>query len=1011
MEVACLARGQERESRSVLSHSLFRLTVTRKLLPTILRPTTRRRLTPKPRMIHEHPVELSRWINKPLSTRMYVISKWPYSLRVSDFVASDFRAKFSRPMPADLGRQYQGNLAPPNGAETAGRYNVPSLPIHPRREKRLMKLKKALLRWYKSFHLNYRGQTEKGETTSYRPWDDLSPEFAKGEKFPFIEIPIENDITTIVGANESGKSHLLNAITKAFRGTATDNSDKFKRTDLCHFAGIRTRNVEACPNLGLQFAFESDPERRAIGELLAGEGESATHSDAPTFTFIIEPLDEQAAKAKAYLYIEPNPQAFPLSAKQLEKLRSLLPSVEFIDSRALLASEIPLAQLIAACGDPTFASIGLLDRRSVEQAAQQINALAPPPAQQAAPTDFAGVLDGIKSAIKNISGPAPGKDSLEMRLFKEILDIKPDTLKYIYNLPMSDRGYIEGQIAKWNDEINDKLNLAHFWRQDEQFSLAVNFKDGVIYFEIRDKTDSIYTFKERSSGLKFFLSYYIQAKAMEVTHRNRNSIILMDEPDSALSILGQRNLLSVFESLVSPESSKQTCQLIYTTHSPYLINRNFPRRIRVVKKEDAEEGTQYIEQARARRYEPVRTALGIDSAPSLFLGADNILLEGPTDQFLFTEMIRVFATPQNVGEFLDLNAVVVVSADGVGNVRNVLEQSHWADEPIPPTAVVVDSDPPAIDVVDTITSAVGGKKAVISREFVSTLGELVSPFGANKVIVTSEDIVPVAIYKAAIQGYIERWLRDTLKTHAVGIQNDLSDENFGKDGLVESTKAFFKKYKPEFNGDYDKMGIFQKVVEIAGIRLADFQSKKINDPEFVLDPDTHQLKVNIIALCDFIREALAKSRAVSAKFSTTQAIKRIIYDFKRLNKLNVPITALQKLFRRLEREVAPIGNDGDALLHLINTYLSELETLRAAGQERIVDDQWTDWASRIESIKKNPLAIPASAGTAPSLPRPRAIKTSTVSSSPGKTHTTTEKPNALAEQTAVDQVVETNGES
>ena len=75
-----------------------------------------------------------------------------------------------------------------------------------------------------------------------------------------------------------------------------------------------------------------------VGELLAGEGESATHSDAPTFTFIIEPLDEQAAKAKAYLYIEPNPQAFPLSAKQLEKLRSLLPSVEFIDSRALLAS-------------------------------------------------------------------------------------------------------------------------------------------------------------------------------------------------------------------------------------------------------------------------------------------------------------------------------------------------------------------------------------------------------------------------------------------------------------------------------------------------------------------------------------------------------------------------------------------------------------------------------------------------------------------------------------------------
>src|SRR5262245_16688581 len=190
-----------------------------------------------------------------------------------------------------------------------------------------------------------------------------------------------------------------------------------------------------------------------------------------------------------------------------------------------------------------------------------------------------------------------------------------------------------------------------------------------------------------------------------MTRANRSSIFLIDEPDAALSILGQRNLLAVFESLVSPESSGQTCQLVYTTHSPYLINRNFPRRLRVVKKEDAEQGTQYIEQARARRYEPVRTALGIDSAPSLFLGADNILMEGATDQFVLAEMIRVFATPQNVGEFLDLNAIEIVSADGVGNIENVLDQSHWADEPIPPTVILVDGDKIARDVVDRVTKA------------------------------------------------------------------------------------------------------------------------------------------------------------------------------------------------------------------------------------------------------------------------------------------------------------------
>lgn len=828
-----------------------------------------------------------------------------------------------------------------------------------------MKLKKALLRWYKSFHLNYRGDVEKGETQSYRPWNKLSPEFAKDEEFPFIEIPVEDDITTIVGANESGKSHLLNAITKAFLGTGTDNSDKFKRTDLCHFAGIRTRNVEACPNIGLQFAFESDTERKSVAEIASGDGTRADTADLKSFTLILEPDDEHVKNtqpeggtggtARYYLFLEPNSQPFSLNSEQLAKLRDLLPSIQFIDSRALLASEISLAQLIAVCSGQSDA-VGLLDRKSVEAAAERLRGLVPPTADEKNLKAFSTELEGMKSAIMQLSTIPPGKNSLEMRLFKEILDIKPETLKYIHGLPLTDRGYVEGQISKWNEEINEKLNLAHFWRQDEQFSLTVNYKDGVIYFEIHDKTDSIYTFKERSSGLKFFLSYYIQAKAMELTHRNRNSIILMDEPDSALSILGQRNLLAVFESLVSPESSNQTCQLIYTTHSPYLINRNFPRRIRVVKKEDAEEGTQYIEQARSRRYEPVRTALGIDSAPSLFLGADNILLEGPTDQYLFTEIIRVFATPKNVGEFLDLNSVVVVSADGVGNVQNVLEQSRWADEPIPPTAVLIDSDKQALDVVETITS---GGKPIIPRDFVSTVGTLVVPFSQNSVIVTTEDIVPRQLYVGAIKSYVKRWLPDTWKNKASDIEEDLQDQAFGQNGLVESAKNFFKKYKPEFNGDYDKMGVFQEVVAIANKRHLEFTRKLASDTTVTLDDQMQELKANTVKLCDFIREALANSRAIATKFSTTQAIKRIVSDFTRLNKSNVPITAFQKLFRRLEREVSPIGADGDSFLHVVNEYLTELGKLRAAGQERIAGEQWKDWEARIIAIKKNPLALAA----------------------------------------------------
>jgi predicted ATP-dependent endonuclease of OLD family len=819
-----------------------------------------------------------------------------------------------------------------------------------------MKLRKILLRWYKSFHLNYRGITEKGEATAYRPWNRMSPPYAPTDEFPFIEIPVEADITTIVGANESGKSHLLNAISKVVGGVGIEGDD-FERTDLCHFAGVRTRNIEAWPNIGLQFTIESESEFSSINDA-AGSAVTATGKQfPPTFAIILAPEEDE--KRPARLFVEPNEQAIPLDANQLKNIRKLLPSVQYIDSKALLASEIPLADLIRVCGDAASAkSVGLLRRKDVEEAAKLIQSLPRLVDGHATPNGYAAKVEEVQGKLKEISSSIPNTNSLEMYLFKEILAITIETQKYLYSLATEDRGYIEGQISKWNEAINDRLNLAHFWRQDEQFSLRINYKDGVVYFEIHDKTDSIYTFKERSSGLKFFLSYYIQAKAMEMSDRNHNSIILMDEPDSALSILGQRNLLAVFESLVSAESSKQTCQLIYTTHSPYLINRNFPRRIRVVKKEDAEEGTQYIEQARSRRYEPVRTALGIDSAPSLFLGADNVLLEGPTDQFLLTELVRVFATPSNVGEFLDLNSLVVVSADGVGNVPNVLEQSRWADEPIPPTVIIVDADKAATEIVQRITKNSSSGKALINGDFIKTVSQLVQPFGKNVLIVTTEDIVPRAMYIMALKAYLKRWLPDTASQNDDKIQPALADEAFGKAGLAASTKDLFLQIMPNSQGDYDKMGILQEAVAVAAGHVGDDN-----------DADLKQLRKNVIAVCDFIREGLAKSRAATAKHSTTQAVKRIINDFNRLNKDNVPVTTLQKTFQRLEREAALIGTDGEPFLRLVRAYLAELQKLRTDGQDRVVGDKWAEWKRRIDRIKTNPLTAP-DAASSPATPAP-----------------------------------------
>jgi hypothetical protein len=66
-----------------------------------------------------------------------------------------------------------------------------------------------------------------------------------GDEFGFIEIPIEQDVTTIVGANESGKSHLLSGLSKVLtgKGGPGDLIPTYGRTDLCHFPGASSANT------------------------------------------------------------------------------------------------------------------------------------------------------------------------------------------------------------------------------------------------------------------------------------------------------------------------------------------------------------------------------------------------------------------------------------------------------------------------------------------------------------------------------------------------------------------------------------------------------------------------------------------------------------------------------------------------------------------------------------------------------------------------------------------------
>jgi AAA domain, putative AbiEii toxin, Type IV TA system len=187
-------------------------------------------------------------------------------------------------------------------------------------------------------------------------------------------------------------------------------------------------------------------------------------------------------------------------------------------------------------------------------------------------------------------------------------------------------GHVSGLIRNINKDLEKALNFPRWWVQDRAFSLRTDAREHELVFMIRDRTEQDYSFGERSSGLKYFLSYYVQYLAHKPASSN-GEILLMDEPDAYLSSQAQQDLLKIFHAFAHPEEAdKKPVQVIYVTHSPFLIDRNHSDRIRVLEKGSGEEGTRVVRNVSRNHYEPLRSALGAFVAETTFIGNCNLMV-------------------------------------------------------------------------------------------------------------------------------------------------------------------------------------------------------------------------------------------------------------------------------------------------------------------------------------------------------------------------------------------------
>lgn len=139
----------------------------------------------------------------------------------------------------------------------------------------------------------------------------------------------------------------------------------------------------------------------------------------------------------------------------------------------------------------------------------------------------------------------------------------------------------------------------------------------------------------RSKGFVWFFSFV--AWYSQVKRRNEKVILLLDEPGLTLHGRAQGDLLRYFESELKPNN-----QLIYSTHSPFMVDPHHFSRVRIVqdlsidvdglpKDQQGTKVSRDILEATEDSLFPLQGALGYDIHQTLFIGPNTLLVEGPSD--------------------------------------------------------------------------------------------------------------------------------------------------------------------------------------------------------------------------------------------------------------------------------------------------------------------------------------------------------------------------------------------
>ena len=221
----------------------------------------------------------------------------------------------------------------------------------------------------------------------------------------------------------------------------------------------------------------------------------------------------------------------------------------------------------------------------------------------------------------------------------------------------------------WSQNKNLKVEFRLNGPDPEAVDPALRESNNLMVRIHNDRHRVSVLFDERSRGFVWFFSFLAYFSELEQAG-DHNLILVLDEPGLSLHATAQGDFLRFIDERLASEH-----QVIYTTHSPFMVEPTRLERVRTVEDTD-QHGTRVSKDVLTTTKEtvfPLQAALGYQLAQTLFVGADNLLVEGPADYLYLKVMSQHLLSLGRAG--LD-DRWVIVPVGGLQNVPTFVALLH-----------------------------------------------------------------------------------------------------------------------------------------------------------------------------------------------------------------------------------------------------------------------------------------------------------------------------------------------